>query len=477
MTPLRPSLESPASLAPNGSPSTVGRLARSASLVAAAALLAGAPAVHAAATAAPAKAPAAKAAQPPAPAQNPGRVNFLEGVPFADVLKKATAAGKPLFVDMYAVWCGPCKLMDQTVFADPTVADWMRKNAIPVRYDAEKGEGLRLSRRFAVSSFPTFLILDEKGNEIDRLLGAHDSGRFLELVKPMFARTSNVPAAYAKLQKEWDEQTALVLVQALAQRNDLARMGPLVRRIVQDDPDLAKPTTLEAFGLFVALEDWGGRLSPDSVDLIATYLPRLGAEPRRALLGVLLARQMVREEDAQGARKVCEETLLATGPSSGFASDLEATAAAALRIEGRPKEAAAALRRAIPLAEPEGKPAGVRAAYHASLADALAASGDAAGARAELAKSAELGGREASTLAREARARLRLKETAAAVETARRAVEMSRGEDAEAQAALGVALAAAGDHKGAVEALSHAVAIDPRNPGFRRELDEAKKKR
>jgi tetratricopeptide (TPR) repeat protein len=365
--------------------------------------------------------------------------------------------------------------MDQTVFADPAVADWMRKNVIPVRYDAEKAEGLRLARRYAVNSFPTFLVLDAKGNEIDRLLGAHDSERFLQYVQPMVAGTSKVPATYAKLQKEWDEPSALALIQALGQRNDLPRMGPLVRRIVQDDPDLAKPTTLEAFGLFVALEDWGGRLSPETVDLAATYLPRLGAEPRRALLGVLLARQLVREEDAAGARKVCEETLAATGPSSGFASDLEATLGAAERIAGRQKDSAAAFRRAIPLGEAEGKPPRALAACHTGLAEALAASGDAAGARSELAKAAALGARDASTLAREARTRLHLRETVAAVETARRAVDSSKGEDAEAQAALGVALAASGDRRGAVEALSHAVAIDPLNPGFRRELEAAKK--
>ncbi len=39
--------------------------------------------------------------------------------------KKASDQMLMLFVDVYADWCGPCKVMDREVYADATVADYM----------------------------------------------------------------------------------------------------------------------------------------------------------------------------------------------------------------------------------------------------------------------------------------------------------------------------------------------------------------
>lgn len=51
--------------------------------------------------------------------ESQARVPFIEGRPFAEILKKAKTERKAIMVDAYAVWCGPCKLMDRTTFTDP----------------------------------------------------------------------------------------------------------------------------------------------------------------------------------------------------------------------------------------------------------------------------------------------------------------------------------------------------------------------
>lgn len=67
--------------------------------------------------------------------------------PAADTLKWYTweeavelnkTAPKKLFVDVYTDWCGWCKRMDKTTFADSTVAAYLASNFYPVKLNAEQ---------------------------------------------------------------------------------------------------------------------------------------------------------------------------------------------------------------------------------------------------------------------------------------------------------------------------------------------------
>jgi thiol:disulfide interchange protein len=93
---------------------------------------------------------------------------------------EAEARARRTFVlyDFSAEWCGPCKRLDQDVFAEPRAAAEINGVFVPVRVtDRQREEGRNpalvdsLQRRFAVNSFPTLVIVDPASGRFERQEG------------------------------------------------------------------------------------------------------------------------------------------------------------------------------------------------------------------------------------------------------------------------------------------------------------------
>jgi thioredoxin 1 len=99
-----------------------------------------------------------------------------EGIKFydkswAEVLKKAKAEHKPIFLDIYASWCGPCKMLKKETFTDRAVGEYFNAHFVNTSFDAEKGDGVTLASKFQVSGYPALFVLDENGKVIKFSLG------------------------------------------------------------------------------------------------------------------------------------------------------------------------------------------------------------------------------------------------------------------------------------------------------------------
>ncbi|HMN40186.1 MAG TPA: thioredoxin family protein [Phycisphaerales bacterium] len=83
-------------------------------------------------------------------------------------------------VDFTASWCGPCKLMERTVWSDPRVEDWMERNrAVFVRSDADAHTTERDA--YGVNAWPTTIIL-RQGEVVERRLGYQSVEQLLGLL-------------------------------------------------------------------------------------------------------------------------------------------------------------------------------------------------------------------------------------------------------------------------------------------------------
>lgn len=112
----------------------------------------------------------------------------FRNIDFAAAQRASVDENKPIFVDAYASWCGPCKRMASEVFTQESVGKFINDNFIPVKYDMEKGEGIKLSGAYSVTAYPTFLILDSKGNELARMVGGAPAAEFIAKIKSLYPK-------------------------------------------------------------------------------------------------------------------------------------------------------------------------------------------------------------------------------------------------------------------------------------------------
>ncbi len=121
-------------------------------------------------------------------------VAFEPGTPpFADVLAKAKAEQKLVFVDFATEWCGWCKRLDKDTFSQASVAEAM-KGFVAVHVDAEKGEGVALAKKYGARGFPTLVIVDAAGDEVDRIVGYLPPDKFVPEIARIARGEGTLPA-------------------------------------------------------------------------------------------------------------------------------------------------------------------------------------------------------------------------------------------------------------------------------------------
>ena len=99
------------------------------------------------------------------------QITFTEGT-FEEALAKAKAEKKNLFIDFYANWCGPCKVMAAQVFTIPPVGDYFNEHFINCKLDCDAAANKEVVKRYKVESLPTLMFLDSKGEVLRTLVGA-----------------------------------------------------------------------------------------------------------------------------------------------------------------------------------------------------------------------------------------------------------------------------------------------------------------
>ncbi len=98
---------------------------------------------------------------------------------FEDLILKSE---KPVLVDFYAEWCGPCKMVSPAI---QRLAVENRGRLLTIKIDTDKKQAI--ARKYEIASIPTIMLF-HKGKVLMRLSGAYPYESLRTEIEKVFPR-------------------------------------------------------------------------------------------------------------------------------------------------------------------------------------------------------------------------------------------------------------------------------------------------
>ena len=98
---------------------------------------------------------------------------------------KVAESNLPIFIDMWAEWCRPCKKIE------PVVKELADEYAGKMRFGKLNiDENQELAMKYGVMSIPMFMIMDNDSNILHSFVGAVPKAKFIEHIETVLKKQS-----------------------------------------------------------------------------------------------------------------------------------------------------------------------------------------------------------------------------------------------------------------------------------------------
>ncbi|SEQ03847.1 Thioredoxin-related protein [Hyunsoonleella jejuensis] len=138
-----------------------------------------------------------------------GVAQEINWVSLEEAIELQKKTPKKIMMDVYTVWCGPCKMLDKNTFHNADVVEYVNKNFYAVKFNGEgndvvtykdktfsnpnynasraktRNSAHELARYLQVSAYPTIVFFDENAEVIAPIRG-YQQPKQLELYLKLF---------------------------------------------------------------------------------------------------------------------------------------------------------------------------------------------------------------------------------------------------------------------------------------------------
>ncbi len=147
------------------------------------------------------------------------KINWMT---WEQMIEEQKTEKRKVIIDLYTDWCGWCKRMDMTTFANPVIVDYINKHYYAVKFNAERKEDVKYDGRvykyvrsgrsgyneFAAAltqnnlSYPTYVFLTENIQLLQVIPGYQNAKNF-EYIINFFGEDYYKTTPWAKFEKEF----------------------------------------------------------------------------------------------------------------------------------------------------------------------------------------------------------------------------------------------------------------------------------
>jgi len=200
---------------------------------------------------------------------------------YEKAIGRARAEKKLIIADMFTDWCTLCKKMDAETFAEPRLIEKMANKYVWLKLNTETEEdGIRLQKDFAILTYPTVLVLDGQGEEVDRVGRFLPSPQFTQTVESFLENPDSLGGLRKAVLKQPNSVSArYALAEKLLNQSNYVKAAPEFQKVIELDPENREgKTDLSHYNVALSLASQEKFVEAIAeLDLLQTRFPRSDA--------------------------------------------------------------------------------------------------------------------------------------------------------------------------------------------------------